>query len=242
MKKELSEKTMTNVALLYLRRHSASRQGLVRVLENKVRRHLREFGGELEPARALIAQVVERMVKTGYVNDARMAESKTASLHRQGKSSRAIELKLREKGIGSALAKKSAISTPEQECEAAGMLVKKKRLGVDPERKKKDLGVLLRAGFSFDVAKQALAVETSDSLSPAAVERADTASLAPFAGAGNVIQFPTRGTRKDPELEEAQALVRKKNLGVDPARRQRDFAVLVRAGFKFDIAKRALAP
>lgn len=184
MKKELSEKTMTNVALLYLRRHSASRQGLVRLLENKVRRHVREHGGELEAARSLIAQVVTRMVQTGYVNDARMAESKTASLHRQGKSSRAIELKLREKGIDSELAKKSAISTPELEFEAAGMLVKKKRLGVDPERRQKDLGVLLRAGFSFDVAKRALA----------AVPEPEGELELPEEDAGEckVLQFPVR--------------------------------------------------
>lgn len=232
MKKHLSEKSLSNAALLYLRRHSATRKGLARVLENKVKRHLREHGGELDAARQLIAEVVARMEKTGYVDDARMAESKTASLHRQGKSSRAIELKLREKGIEPGLAKSSALSTPERELEAAGMLVKKKRLGADPERKKKDLGVLLRAGFSFDVAKRALAAAPEPELEW-------EPELPGEEQGGKVLQFPVRG---DLELVEAQALVRKKNLGVDPARRQRDFAVLVRAGFTFDVAKRALAP
>jgi len=234
VKKHLSEKSLSNAALLYLRRHSATRKGLARVLENKVKRHLREHGGELDAARQLIAEVVARMEKTGYVDDARMAESKTASLHRQGKSSRAIELKLREKGIEPGLAKSAALSTPERELEAAGMLVKKKRLGADPERDKKDLGVLLRAGFSFDVAKRALAAvpvpEPELEWEPELPEEEQ---------GGKVLQFPVRG---DLELVEAQALVRKKNLGVDPARRQRDFAVLVRAGFTFDVAKRALAP
>lgn len=266
MKKELSEKTMTNVALLYLRKHSASQHGLVRVLENKVRRHLREFGGELEPAKALIAVVVERMVKTGYVNDARMAESKTASLHRQGKSSRVIELKLREKGIDPALAKKSAISTPEQEFEAACMLVKKKRLGVDPERKQKDFAVLMRAGFNSDLARRALLtaeVAVVEEEVDEFEEEGDEGTVIPFTsragvsasgvGDGQVLQFPVRaaparaafakpGSVPMSDLEAAQALVKKKRLGVDPARRQKDVAVLMRAGFKFDIAKKVLTP
>ena len=221
---------MTNVALLYLRKHSASQHGLVRVLENKVRRHLREFGGELEPAKALIAQVVERMVKTGYVNDARMAESKTASLHRQGKSSRVIELKLREKGIDPALAKKSAISTPEQEFEAACRLVKKKRLGVDPARNRRDFAVLMRAGFGSDVARQALRAVADEAASEAASR--------------GVIQLPPSAHQLEQEeavkFEAAVALVQRKKLGLDPQRKQRDLGVLVRAGHSFEVAKRAL--
>ena len=146
--KQLSEKSLSNVALFYLRRYSASRKGLERVLEQKVKRHLREKGGEPGPAKSLIAQVVARMVQDGFVDDTRMAESKTASLHRQGKSSRVIELKLREKGIEPGLARTFAISTPERELEAACTLVKKKRLGVDPARRQKDLAVLIARFFA----------------------------------------------------------------------------------------------
>lgn len=154
--KNLEEKSLMNVALHYLRGSSASRKGLVQLLERKAQRHVRESGGDLEGVRAIIDQVVARMDQDGYINDARMAESKTASLHRQGKSSRAIQMKLREKGIEPALAAQSAISTPERELEAAQMLVNRKRLGADPERTQKDFAVLMRAGFSFEVAKRAL--------------------------------------------------------------------------------------
>lgn len=154
--RKLSEQSLGNVALFYLRRYSASRKGLTRVLERKVKRHVREKGGELEGTQALIEKVVARMVSAGYVDDARLAESKSASLHRQGKSSRVIRLKLREKGIEPELAAKSALTTPERELEAARTLVRKKKLGVDPERRQKDYAVLMRAGFAWDVAKRAL--------------------------------------------------------------------------------------
>jgi SOS response regulatory protein OraA/RecX len=151
--KKPSEKSLANVALHYLRKHSASRKGLVQLLERKVK-----LQGDvpLSEARVLIDQVVARMEQDGYLDDARMAESKTASLHRQGKSSRVIEMQLRAKGIDPALAKQSALTSPEVEFESACRLVKKKRLGVDPERKQKDFAVLMRAGFKSDMAKRAL--------------------------------------------------------------------------------------
>ncbi|MFZ5440145.1 MAG: regulatory protein RecX [Myxococcota bacterium] len=154
--RRISEQSLSNAALHYLRRYSASRKGLASVLERKVKRHVREKGGDLEAARPLIAQVVERMVRAGYVDDARLAESKSASLHRQGKSVRVIRLKLKQKGLEPEVIAQSTVTTPERELEAASTLVRKKRLGKDPERRQRDLGVLLRAGFGYDVAKRAL--------------------------------------------------------------------------------------
>lgn len=154
--RKLSEQSLSNVALFYLRRYSASRKGLTRVLERRVKRHVREKGGDAESAKPMIEAVVARMVQAGYVDDVRLAEQKSASLHRQGKSSRVIQLKLREKGIEPELAAKSAAMSPEQELEAAQTLVRRKKLGVNPERRQKDFAVLMRAGFRFDVAKRAL--------------------------------------------------------------------------------------
>lgn len=252
--KKLSEKSLSNMALFYLRKHSASRKGLVQLLERKVKLGLREKGGDPEAVKVMVAAVVARMEQAGYIDDARFAESKTASLHRQGKSSRVIQLKLREKGIAPALAAKSAISTPEQEFEAACMLVKRKRLGRDPERKQKDFAVLMRAGFSSDLAKRALAASVEDVVQQV-VEEGRVVALMPRVGdpmparaeAGRVIAFPGSFVpdvvvekKKAPSLEDALALVKKKRLGVDPARRQKDVAVLMRAGFRYDVAKQAL--
>jgi len=298
---KLSEESLSNAALFYLRRASASRRGLTQLLERKVKRHLREGGGEAGPARLMVEQVVARMVQAGYVDDAKVATAKTASLQRQGRSSRAIELKLRSAGIEPELAKASARSTPEHELEAARALAAKKRLGADPGRKQKDFAVLLRAGFSSDVARSALRLnaeareatagertprgargsEETTSARPLSMRpgpatrgtRPPAADLAdqpgaqvlqlPFGGrsreavthdGAEVIRLPlaeppqarfaVQSSRRSEERspEAAAALVKKKRLGVDPARRQRDLAVLVRAGFSFDVARRALAP
>ncbi|MDP2272271.1 MAG: regulatory protein RecX [Archangium sp.] len=250
--KHLSEKSLTNVALFYLRKHSASRKGLVQMLERKVKLALRAKGGDPVAVKAIVDGVVAHMEKNGYVDDARFAESKTASLHRQGKSSRVIQMKLREKGIEPSLAAKSAISTPEQEFEAACMLVKRKRLGRDPERKQKDFAVLMRAGFGSDLARRALAASAEEEV----VEAGRVVQLTPRSGqvprsgeTGQVIAFPgsfvpdvvvAKKAAPVRGLEDARALVKKKRLGVDPARRQKDLAVLMRAGFRFDVGKQAL--
>lgn len=295
---KLSEESLSNAALFYLRRASASRRGLTQLLERKVKRHLREGGGEAGPARLMVEQVVARMVQAGYVDDAKVAAAKTASLQRQGRSSRAIELKLRSAGIEPELAKASARSTPEHELEAARALAAKKRLGADPGRKQKDFAVLLRAGFSSDVARSALRLNaaareatagertprgargseettsarplsmrpgpaTRGTRPPAADQPGAQVLQLPFGGrsreavthdGAEVIRLPlaeppqarfaVQSSRRSEERspEAAAALVKKKRLGVDPARRQRDLAVLVRAGFSFDVARRALAP
>ncbi len=155
--RRLSEQSLSNSALYYLQRYAASRKGLTQVLERKVKRFIREKGGDLEATKLLIAKVVERMVQSGYVDDVKLAEQKTASLHDQGKSTRVIRLKLRMKGLEAETIAAATVTTVDRELEAALTLVRKKKLGRDPERKQKDYGVLMRAGFSWDVVKRAMA-------------------------------------------------------------------------------------
>ncbi len=261
--RKITEKSLGNVALFYLRRYSASRERLTQVLERKVKLKLRGNAAELAEAMPIVAQVVERMAKAGYLDDARLAEAKTASLHRQGKSSRVIEMKLRQQGLSAEQAKKSAASTPERELEAATTLVQRKKLGVDPERKQKDLAVLMRAGFKTDIARKVLAAAAEAAALVAEEEAAEGAEVIEFSdfaarpasdsgegAGGRVLQLPVRSmptltlskkSRPQRGPEEASALVKKKRLGVDPSRKQKDLAVLVRAGFSYDVAKQALA-
>jgi len=136
--RRISEKSVANAALFYLRRYAASRKRLTQVLWRKAKR---VKGGSLDEARRVIPLVVERMVRAGYLDDERLATATAASLNRAGKSGRMIALKLRLKGLP------PRKISPEDELEAARTLVRKR---------KADLKKLARAGFSFDVAKRAL--------------------------------------------------------------------------------------
>lgn len=155
--RRLSEQSLTNAALHYLRRYSASRKGLQRVLERKVKRYSQLSGEEPTDASTWIEAVLDRMVRAGYVNDQRFAEGLVSSLGRRGQSARLIALKLRQKGVEQDCAVDALAHTALPDLEAAQILVRKRKLGANPERRNKDLACLMRAGFSFDVAKKALA-------------------------------------------------------------------------------------
>lgn len=156
--RHLTETSLMGSALHYLGRYVPSVKQLERVLLNRCRRHLREKEGDLEAARALVATVLARLERAGYLDDARLAEAKAASLRRAGRSSRAVALKLRQKGLAAPLVATHARASEEEELQAAWTLARKRRLGpfsrtpMDGEVRTKHLATLARAGFSFDLA------------------------------------------------------------------------------------------
>jgi len=120
---------------------------------------------------AMIDEVVESLVRDGLVDDRRLADSKARTMRAGGKSAIAVRTKLRQKGVESSVV--DAVfraererggeerSSTDIELEAARALVRRKKLGPmhddrSPERRQKDLGVIARAGFSFDIARRAL--------------------------------------------------------------------------------------
>jgi len=156
--RHLTEKSLTNAALFYLRRFAASEAQLKRVLERKAKRAAKDKGEE--PPLAVVQQVVQRMARNGYVDDARLATTRTASLRRGGRSTRMIRLKLRQKGLAPSLIEEATRCPDDDEEAAARTWAKKKKLGAfglastRKERRPKDLAVLARAGFSFAIARK----------------------------------------------------------------------------------------
>ena len=176
--RRLSEQSLLNAALHYLRRYSASRKGLTQVLERKVKRYQQRTDADVSSAAPLIAKVVERMVSAGYIDDVRFAEGLTASWLRQGKSTRLIRLKLIQKGVEPELAQSAVAASPETELEAARTLVRKRKLGVDPSRRQRDLACLMRAGFRFETAKCALSGVATSTATPVVARSGASRSLA----------------------------------------------------------------
>ncbi len=141
---------------------------------NKLKQHLagrvRKLGGD-ENAAAWIAELVERYSGSGVIDDARFARNLASQLTRRGKSSRAISQKLTQRGVPSEVASELMTTRrqdePGAELEAALAYVRKRRLGpfrpteARAEFRQKDLASLARQGFSFDLAKRALADSVS---------------------------------------------------------------------------------
>lgn len=148
--KKITPERLKNIALFYLERYDASQEKLSATLKRRVLKAKLEQDVPPE-AYKWIEQVVQEMVRLGYVNDTRFAENLVRRLSGTGKSPSAIRLKLKMAGIQEEVIEKVLNET--DELTQARLMVQKKRLGSDYKR---DLARLARAGFSYDIARQAL--------------------------------------------------------------------------------------
>ena len=108
-------------------------------------------------------ELVKDFVRLGYVDDERFAEIRIRGYLSAGKSPRYILNKLKEKGIDEDLADKLLNEQEYNPFESALKLAKKKKIGpyyedkkLRKERRNKDMGVLIRAGFDYDVVLKVL--------------------------------------------------------------------------------------
>jgi regulatory protein len=165
--REVEEAALYEAALRYLARYSASREQVRRVLLRRLKRR----GGEAAGGMAIEA-VLERLGKSGALDDARFAAARARSLRERGLSRRAIEAHLLAKGVGGATLREAlaAVTDDGAELIAAARLVRRKRLGCyrSPAEREtryaKDLAALSRAGFPLDLARRLLATDTPDEI------------------------------------------------------------------------------
>lgn len=155
-------------ALRHLARYSATRAGLLRVLERRITRWTHAAEGDTTDqaaaARTAAADVVARLAESGVLNDAAYAETRARGLSRVGRSARAIAANLAARGVDAATVR-AVLPEADAELAAAATLVRKRRLGAfamhtdDPDAPSRALATLARAGFSRDTATRALALD-----------------------------------------------------------------------------------
>ena len=144
----------------YLSRRAASRLQLERVLLRKARRHA-AGQDEIEPAslQALVEAAVERVVQAGWIDDSSLAQSRAASLARNGLPVRTMRRRLTQQGLAF---DPSGLGDGElDDATQARRFAERKRLGPfasgrrapSPER---DLRAMLRAGFSLEIATRVM--------------------------------------------------------------------------------------
>jgi regulatory protein len=167
--------SLREAALTYLARYAATETALRRMLERRVARWARlaaltmdagVVASQSDVSRRPIADIVAKLVAAGAVNDAAYAESRARSLVRAGRSRRGAVAHLVAKGVDPATAQSVLPSDNESEVAAALVLARKRRIGPfrrgdvpDEAGRRRELGVLARAGFPQDVARRALAMD-----------------------------------------------------------------------------------
>lgn len=164
-----TEETLRQTLLRYLERYDASRAQLRTVLLKKLPKELPS--AERASLERAIDELLERFATSRIIDDRRLSESLVRGQRARGSSTRKIEGKLRARGVdaettSAALGESSARA--EDELEAAKTYARRRRLaerydlGVPAERQKA-LAALARQGFSFEVARRALAVSSDSS-------------------------------------------------------------------------------
>ncbi len=157
--------SLRQAALTYLTRYSATQAGLLRVLNRRIDRWARAAEAPPEAAAAAHAAargVVAHLASIGAVDDALFAAGRTRSLHRAGRSRRAITAHLQGKGVPPELA--ALPEDPAAELAAAVLYASRRRMGPfrmvaedpDPAQRTRDLARLARAGFPAGIASRVL--------------------------------------------------------------------------------------
>ncbi len=132
----------------YLRRRQIKRRQTNRMRERDGLRPFPEFNDEI------IELVMERLIEKKYLNDQKFAEYFVENRYvRKGISQKRLRRELTKKGVSREIAEKALAKIPRDEDEEVMKIIKKKRCKYDDHRL---LGYLVRQGFPFQTAKEAL--------------------------------------------------------------------------------------
>tara|TARA_B100001093_G_C26780221_1_gene994242 strand:+ start:130 stop:690 length:561 start_codon:yes stop_codon:yes gene_type:complete len=166
-KKDFEDLTtnLKDLAYGYLEKYSPSKQQLKVYLLKKYLTKIKGAQSKKEVSN-IIDEILLNLEKNQLINDELYSDSKARMFLRRGYSLNKINQSLRAKGIKNEFIKKSIDKIKEDKIEpdfvSALKLCKKRRIGaVRPEANrelfyKKDMGILARGGFSFELSKRVL--------------------------------------------------------------------------------------
>lgn len=150
----LDSARLEELALAYVARFATS----AAKLEGYLARKLRERGWDGEDAPP-VAALVERFVRSGYVDDLAYARMKSSSLLRRGYGERRVGQALHAAGIGGEVRDEVRAGEAAQR-QAALAMAQKRGFGpfgrTEPERavREKQIAAMLRAGHRLDSARE----------------------------------------------------------------------------------------
>ncbi|MDI2112279.1 regulatory protein RecX [Commensalibacter nepenthis] len=169
-------------AMAYLARYNNTEKGLIRVLKAKLRRWALKSEQEgidqskidngIQQGLQQIPQIIAKVKKIGIVDDCSYTEYKMNSLIRSGRSQKAIQNKLLQKGVAFEVIQSVLGQYQDQDTELLAALVyaRKRRIGpfrrvdreVTHESKQKEQSSFARGGFSFVMVDKVLSMELAE--------------------------------------------------------------------------------
>ncbi|MFL2893217.1 MAG: regulatory protein RecX [Candidatus Pelagibacter sp.] len=170
---EMTIDEMRNFAFIYIEKYAPSKQQLKTYLLKKYL-NSKLVNVSKKNISDLIEIVTEDLEKTKFINDKFYSETKAKSLIQKGSSLNKIRNYLMNKGVGQKYIKytleKISHNNDDQDFFSAIKICKKRRIG--PARNennrplfyKKDMGILARSGFDFEVSKRVLDISKDEYL------------------------------------------------------------------------------
>ena len=162
---------LRDLAYSYLEKYSPSKQQLKVFLLKKYLTKIKGTKSKKEVS-SIIDEIVVNLEKNKILNDEMFSDSKARMYLRRGYSLNKINQSLRNKGVENKFIKKSIEKIKDENIEpdfvSALKLCKRRRIGPlrpDENRElfyKKDMGILARGGFSFDLSKRVLDLEKKE--------------------------------------------------------------------------------
>ena len=163
--------SLKDLAYSYLEKYSPSKQQLKVYLLKKYLTKIKGTKSKKEVS-SIIDVVISNLEKNKIINDELYSDSKARMFLRRGYSLNKINQSLRHKGIDNKYIKQSIDKIKESQIEpdfvSALKLCKRRRIGpLRPEANrelfyKKDMGILARGGFCFDLSKRILKLDIDE--------------------------------------------------------------------------------
>ena len=160
-----------DLAYSYLEKYNPSKQQLKVYLLKKYLTKIKGSKSKKEVT-SIIDEIILNLEKNKILNDEMYSDSKARMFLRRGYSLNKINQSLRRKGIDDKYVRQSINKIKENQIEpdfvSALKLCKRRRIGaLRPEKNrelfyKKDMGILARGGFSFDLSKRVLDLEEDE--------------------------------------------------------------------------------
>ncbi len=170
---EVTVEEMRNFAFNYIEKFAPSKQQLKTYL---LKKYLKYKNPNIKKSNIsdLIDIVTEDLEKSKFINDKFYSESKAKNLIQRGSSINKIRNYLINKGVGEKYIKNTIdliqTNNEDQDFFSAIKICRKKRIGPSRDEAnrslfyKKDIGILARAGFDFEVSKRVMEIEKDEYL------------------------------------------------------------------------------
>ncbi|MBO6947841.1 MAG: RecX family transcriptional regulator [Rhodospirillales bacterium] len=180
--KKATAKYLENSAAHYLGRFATSRAHLRQLMMQKVKRSADHHGTDPAEGEKFVDDIIAKFERYGFLDDKAYAEMRARSLHAKGTPVRGIRYKLMQKGLEEEYIDAALDHLADEEraanldLAAALTLARRRRIGpyrtddkeARDERREKDMAILARAGFSYDVVCQVLDADSVEELELAA--------------------------------------------------------------------------